>query len=50
VTRELERVNLDFFSFLFTVEGRGVEVNVFFFPKYMKRWKEEGEKGLIGFF
>ncbi len=27
-----------------------MEVNVFFFPKYMKRWKEEGGKGLIGFF
>jgi hypothetical protein len=32
------------------LRGRGVEVNVFFFPKYMKRWKEEGGKGLIGFF
>jgi hypothetical protein len=27
-----------------------VEVNVFFSPRYMKRWKEEGGKGLIGFF
>jgi len=26
-----------------------VEVNVFFSPIYMKRWKEEGGKGLIGF-
>ncbi len=24
-----------------------MEVNVFFFPKYMKRWKEEGGKGYI---
>ncbi len=24
-----------------------MEVNVFFSPRYMKRWKEEGVKGLI---
>jgi len=43
-----ERVYLDFFPFLFfTIEGEGVKVNVFFFPRYMKRWKEEGGKGLI---
>ncbi len=23
-----------------------MEVNVFFFPRYMKRWKEEGGKGV----
>ncbi len=27
-----------------------MEVNVFFSPRYMKRWKEEGGKGYIGFF
>ncbi len=27
-----------------------MEVNVFFFLRYMKRWKEEGGKGYIGFF
>jgi hypothetical protein len=26
-----------------------VEVNVFFSPRYMKRWKEEGGKGYIFF-
>jgi hypothetical protein len=26
-----------------------VEVNGFFFPRYMKRWKEEGGKGYIFF-
>jgi len=43
-----ERVRLDFFPFLFfLLKGRGVEVNVFFSPRYMKRWKEEGGKGYI---
>ncbi len=27
-----------------------MKVNIFFSPRYMKRWKEEGGKGLIGFF
>ncbi len=26
-----------------------MEVNVFFSPRYMKRWKEEGERGTLGF-
>jgi hypothetical protein len=43
-----EKVRLDFFPFFFfPVEGEWVEVNVFFFPRYMKRWKEEGGKGYI---
>jgi hypothetical protein len=33
--------------YLFIVQGEGLEVNVFFFPRYMKRWKEEGGKGYI---
>jgi len=46
-----ERVHLDFSpSFFLLLRGRGVEVNAFFFPRYMKRWKEEGGKGYIGFF
>jgi len=46
-----ERVHLDFSPFFFLLlRGKGVEVNVFFFPIYMKRWKEEGGKGYIGFF
>jgi len=45
-----ERVHLDFSpSFFLLLKGRGVEVNVSFFPRYMKRWKEEGEKGTLGF-
>jgi hypothetical protein len=33
-----ERVQVDYFLFLFfLLSGRGVEVNVFFFPRYMKR-------------
>jgi hypothetical protein len=36
-----------FFFFFFTVEGEGVEVNVFFFPRCMKRWKQEGERGTL---
>ncbi len=36
--------------FFLLLRGRGVEVNVFFFRRYMKRWKEEGGKGYIGFF
>ncbi len=39
-------MHLDFFPFFFfLLRGRGGEVNVFFFPRYMKRWKEEGERG-----
>jgi hypothetical protein len=30
------------------LRGRGVEVNVFFFPS-LEMWKEEGGKGLIFF-
>jgi hypothetical protein len=42
---------LIFSLFLFLLlRGKGVEVNVFFFPRYMKKWKEEGGKGYIGFF
>jgi hypothetical protein len=26
-----------------------MEVNVFFSPRYMKRWKERGKKGTLGF-
>jgi hypothetical protein len=40
-------IYLPFFFFFFLLKGRGVEVNVFFFPRYMKRWKEEGGKGFI---
>jgi hypothetical protein len=41
-------VYFDFFPFFFLLLRRkGVKVNVFFFPRYMKRWKEEGGKGLI---
>jgi hypothetical protein len=36
-----------FLYFFFLLRGRGVEVNVFFPPRYMKRWKEEGGKGYI---
>ncbi len=32
-----ERVPLDFFPFFFLLKGRGVEVNVFFFPIYIIR-------------
>jgi hypothetical protein len=39
-----------FFFFFFTVEGEGVEVNVFFFPRCMKRWKEEGKRGTFRVF
>jgi hypothetical protein len=46
-TRELGWVQVDFLGLFFTVEGEGVEVNVFFSPRYMKRWKEEGGKGYI---
>ncbi len=43
-------MQLDFFFFFFLLlRGRGVEVNGFFFPRYMKRWKEEGGKGYIFF-
>ncbi len=46
---ELKSVQVDFFPFIFFYcRGfRGVEVNVFFSPRYMKRWKEEGGKGYI---
>ncbi len=40
---------ISFFLF-FTVEGEGGGGQCFFSPKYMKRWKEEGGKGYIGFF
>jgi len=39
-------VQVDFFLFFLLLKGRGLEVNVFF-PRYMKRWKEEGGKGYI---
>jgi len=43
----LKGCGLIFFIFYFLLlRGRGVEVNVFFFPRYMKRWKEEGGKGV----
>ncbi len=41
---------LIFFLFFFLLRGRGVEVNVFFPPRYMKRWKEEGGTGAPSFF
>jgi hypothetical protein len=45
-----ERVHLDFFPSLFLLlRGRGVEVNVFFSPIRMKRWKE-GERGTFRVF
>jgi len=47
IVRRGKRCTLIFFLYFFTVEGEGVKVNVFFFPRYMKRWKEEGGKGLI---
>jgi hypothetical protein len=31
------------------LRGRGMEVNVFFFPS-LEMWKEEGGKRYIGFF
>jgi hypothetical protein len=42
-------VQLDYFYFIFFIllSGKGMEVNVFFFRRYMKRWKEEGGKGYI---
>jgi hypothetical protein len=46
-----ERVQLDFFpSFFLLLWGRGVEVNGFFLPIYMKRWKEEGGRGTFRVF
>ncbi len=44
---ELGWVQVDFFLFFLLLRGRGVEVNVFFLPRYMKRGKEEGGKGYI---
>jgi len=44
---ELERVQVDCFSSFFPVEGEGGGGQCFFFPRYMKRWKEEGGKGYI---
>jgi len=45
---ELEKVQVDFYFYFFELlRGRGVEVNVFFCPRYMKRWKVEGGKGYI---
>ncbi len=38
-------MQVNFFFLFFTVEGRGVEVNVFFLPSF-DMWKEEG-KGMI---
>ncbi len=36
-------MHLDFFFFFFLLlRGRGLEVNVFFFP-LLKMWKEEGK-------
>jgi hypothetical protein len=44
-----ENVHFDFFPYFFLLlRGRGVEVNVFFFPS-LEMWKEEGGKGLIYF-
>jgi hypothetical protein len=41
-------VQVDFFPSIFLLlRGGGLEVNVFFSPRYMKRWKEEGGKGYI---
>ncbi len=41
-----ERVHLDFFSFFFLLlRGRGVEVNVFFFPLHWKCGRKRGERG-----
>jgi len=38
------------FLLFFIVEGEGGGGQCFrFSPRYMKRWKEEGGKGLIGF-
>ncbi len=42
-----ERCSLIVFFFFLLLSGKGVEVNVFFFHRYMKRWKEEGGKGYI---
>ncbi len=45
---ELKKVQVDFFPSIFLLlRGKGVEVNVLGFPRYMKRWKEEGGKGYI---
>ncbi len=44
-------MHLDFSpSYFFLVEREGDGGQCFFFPRYMKRWKEEGEKGTLGFF
>ncbi len=41
-------MQVDFFPSIFLLlRGRGVEVNVFFSTRYMKRWKEEGGKGYV---
>ncbi len=41
-------MQVNFFPSIFLLlRGRGVEVNVFLFPRYMKRWKEEGGKRYI---
>jgi hypothetical protein len=46
-----ERVQLDFFpSFFLLLRGKGVEVNGFFLPKYMKRWKKDKERGTFRVF
>jgi len=51
IVRQGKGCTLIFLLFFFELlRGRGVEVNVFFSPRYMKRWKEEGGKGYIGFF
>jgi hypothetical protein len=45
--RDLKGCRLIYFLLL---KGSGMEVNVFFFPRCMKRWKEEGGKGVhLGF-
>jgi hypothetical protein len=36
--------------YLFIVQGEGGWKLMFFFPKYMKRWKEEGERGTFRVF
>jgi hypothetical protein len=46
VTGEVERVQkLIYFFIFFTVEGEVGGSFFFFFPRCMKRWKKEGERG-----
>jgi hypothetical protein len=45
IVRRGKGCSLILFLFFLLLSGKGVEVNVFFFHRYMKRWKEEGERG-----